>query len=172
MRIYVTENKTLPIFPSWTSRVRTPSPAPSFQFRKSYTTFHYIKYSVHQHRLFELPGSFGPRLSRRLRVDIHRNTDPMAPLVSLHLRIEYPAHDLRLREYVACDLEVHPIQSIRPQFRLDVVRQLTVPPEGLSSFTGKHERFQIIWDGHLQPMAQQRGRFRRHAGRRSGEQPG
>ena len=39
MRIYVTENKTLPIFPSWTSRVRTPSPAPSFQLvtRISYT---------------------------------------------------------------------------------------------------------------------------------------
>jgi hypothetical protein len=31
MRVYITENKTLPIFPSWTSRVRTPSPAPSFQ---------------------------------------------------------------------------------------------------------------------------------------------
>jgi hypothetical protein len=31
MRIYVTENKTLPIFPSWTSRVRVPSPAPYFQ---------------------------------------------------------------------------------------------------------------------------------------------
>jgi hypothetical protein len=31
VRSYITENKTLPIFPSWTSRVRVPSPAPSFQ---------------------------------------------------------------------------------------------------------------------------------------------
>src|SRR5713101_3245071 len=37
MRIYVTENKTLPIFPSWTSRVRTPSPAPYFQSLTSIT---------------------------------------------------------------------------------------------------------------------------------------
>ena len=31
MRIHVIENTTLPIFPSWTSRVRVPSPAPCFQ---------------------------------------------------------------------------------------------------------------------------------------------
>jgi len=30
MRSYVTENKILPIFPSWTSRVRPRSPAPTF----------------------------------------------------------------------------------------------------------------------------------------------
>ena len=37
MRVYVTENKTWSIFPSWTSRVRTPSPAPYFQSLTSIT---------------------------------------------------------------------------------------------------------------------------------------
>src|SRR3989442_6835775 len=134
--------------------------------RKSYTTFHYIKHSVHQDRLFELPGGFGARLSRRLGVDIQRNADPMAPLVSLHLRI-----DARLMAQGCVspphDLEIHPIQPVRLQFRLDLVRQHTVPPERLSSFTRKYERFRIAWDRHLQPMAEQRGRFRRHSGRTS-----
>src|SRR5438128_1058115 len=76
-------------FPSWTSRVRVPSPAPFFNNLPAPTkTFTPITPLSSQDFSFELFDSFGPLLQIRFGIDVEIDSEAMAELVGYDLGID------------------------------------------------------------------------------------
>src|ERR1039457_844539 len=121
-------------FPSWTSRVRVPSPAPCFQQlrrNQQLPSLHFTQLSG-EHSVFELFCRLGAPGQGGLGIDINRHTDTMPALVSRDFGID-PGVVAETGMASPKNLKGRPLQPDGSKPGLHVPTPDVVPPHGLGS---------------------------------------